>query len=83
MPKILRNYILGYKKVKGKIVFFVEISKFMTSIQKLKGKRKKEIGGTWYTETVKGDRRYEKEMEMAFRPMFYVDGLFRKVACAA
>jgi len=38
MPKILRNYILGYKKVKGKIVFFVEISKFMTSIQKLKGK---------------------------------------------
>ena len=38
MPKILRNYILGYKKVKGKIVFFVEISKFMTSTQKLKGK---------------------------------------------
>ncbi len=35
MPKILRNYILGYKKVKGKIVFFVEINKFMTSTQKI------------------------------------------------
>ena len=38
MPKILKNYILGSEKVKGKIVFFVEISKFMTSTQKLKGK---------------------------------------------
>ena len=38
MPQILKNYILGSEKVKGKIVFFVEISKFMTSTQKLKGK---------------------------------------------